>query len=390
MSHILFPASANAQGYAFESLVHRLLPKVGHEILQPSNWYHFDKTWYQLDGMVKHQNERWLLEIKFTKTDLNKQIVDFERRIACMRAADCQGMFYVSPLPLTDKLAEKHHADDIRFHHVSWDELKPSLPGDSPHLTCLLDPIEVTDTHLAYQQRKLMYAAENTASHGTFPEFIVFPDEAEKWVRRLPYFEAYEKAIAPGCYEIADGLLKPYLTQHLSIEEAWSIQDSFSGYANRVLSSVEPTLKALQIIGSGTAKQVQQALPEGISTGVDGVRSSLVNLALWKLVQRWQAGRNVNFSLTPLGRAMIAGGSLDAELLREVLEAWLPYRYFKKFLEQGHYGLDAQEIIAWFQMQYAAYWPYAKSLFNPNKVEGLMHIYRKLAEYSGYKDNLNG
>jgi hypothetical protein len=156
------------------------------------------------------------------------------------------------------------------------------------------------------------------------------------------------------------------------------IQDALRGYSYRVLNAIEQTLLALASIDYGDAQAVQEALPAGVTTGISGVRSSLANMVLWKLAQREVLDRRTIYTISPISYALVAKGHLNRKFLAELLEMWLPYSYFKRFLEIGYYKLNPLAIIQWFRQQYEPFFPYAKSLFNPNKVDGLIHIYRNL------------
>lgn len=381
MTQILFPKSPNAQGYAFEDLIHRILPDYGYHILLPSGWYHYE-GWYQLDGVIESNQERWLLEIKFTQTPLTPKTVNLKRRIEAMQASNCTGILYVSLVSVSKDLENEHKNLQVPFHNIVWEELQPLIPRSQTNLiTSILDEIEYNfnENYFEGAGYKLVTPQLQLQNHPLLQEFYIVPDHIEIWIKRIPLLSQYEQSIAPSIYKITESGIEPYYNQYLSIDEAWKIQDALSGYSSRVLTAIEQTLIALAKIRQGTVKEIQVALPEGVTTGVSGVRSSLSNLVLWALTTRYLVNRNTIYEITPLGYAVIARGSLDYSLFGKILEEWTPYKYFLKFLNLKYYSLNPIEIIDFFRGQYQPFSPYAKSLFNPNKVDGLIHIYSQLS-----------
>jgi hypothetical protein len=144
------------------------------------------------------------------------------------------------------------------------------------------------------------------------------------------------------------------------------------------LSAIEKTLLALNDIEQGDVTEIQKALSVSATTGISGIRSSLANLTIWKLVQSEILEKRTIYKLSPLGRGISRNGKIDLAELKKVITDWSPYAYFKKFYEEGNYQLQLGSVIEWYKGQYQPYIPYARCLFNPNKVEGLIHIYRHL------------
>ncbi|HEY9859464.1 MAG TPA: hypothetical protein V6D16_08160, partial [Candidatus Obscuribacterales bacterium] len=60
------------------------------------------------------------------------------------------------------------------------------------------------------------------------------------------------------------------------------------------------------------------------------------------------------------------------------LNEWLPFYYLRKAVQENGVALAAKSLIDWFQLQYAPYEPYARCLYNKNKVEGLIAWYKQL------------
>jgi len=114
-----------------------------------------------------------------------------------------------------------------------------------------------------------------------------------------------------------------------------------------------------------------------VSTGKAGVRDSLNALSFMGFVNR-PSVRKGNYSLTALGWAYVRNDETDDELFRDKLSEWLPFRYLRIAIEEYCVKPNPRAIVEWFKLQYAPYEPYAKSLFNANKTDGLLKWYKQL------------
>jgi hypothetical protein len=236
-----------------------------------------------------------------------------------------------------------------------------------------------------------LFSNQLNATHiAGFPEFSVYADSVELWLRRLRRLADWQEQLTNGQFHYQNTLetvqLLPDKDSYLSLEEAWQIEDAFSGYAARTYGAVRETAQALRNLGgSAVLKAVVQEIhlsfqqdrrPEK-RTGDSGVRDSLNALAFMTLVQR-PLQRGDDYTLTPLGWAYVRGDKPDDQIFRGRLTEWLPFRYFRLAIEEYKVPLDKKKIIEWFQTQYAPYEPYARCLFNANKVDGLLAWYKQL------------
>lgn len=106
-----------------------------------------------------------------------------------------------------------------------------------------------------------------------------------------------------------DVRLVPARAGDLSLEEAWHIQDAFSGYAARTYPAVKATAQALLKAGRALLVDVQQRLHSvDWRAGRSGVRSSLDVLLQLGLAEKEPDGRQVRCALSALGRAYAASG----------------------------------------------------------------------------------
>jgi hypothetical protein len=84
-----------------------------------------------------------------------------------------------------------------------------------------------------------------------FPEFVTLPDSLELWLRRLPRLAEHLSQLSHGefWYDHPSGQVQlvPQRASDLSLQEAWEIEDAFSGYASRTYPAVRATAQALSI-----------------------------------------------------------------------------------------------------------------------------------------------
>lgn len=281
----------------------------------------------------------------------------------------------------------------VRF--VEWNEIREDVPESfEGTFTVLLDQVlleAATATSFSNPKSKLSFSNQlNATSITGFPEFSVYADSIELWLRRLRRLADWQEQLSNGQFHYQHTLetvrLLPDKNSYLSLEEAWRIEDAFSGYAARTYGAVRETAQALKNLGgSAVLKAVVQEIHLSFQqdrrpdkrTGDSGVRDSLNALAFMALVQR-PVQRGDGYTLTSLGWAYVRGDKPDDQIFRQKLTEWLPFRHFRLAIEEYQVPLDKKSIIEWFQTQYAPYEPYARCLFNANKVDGLITWYKQL------------
>lgn len=98
-------------------------------------------------------------------------------------------------------------------------------------------------------------------------------------------------------------------------------------------------------------------------------------LLLLGLADKQPDGRVMRYRLSSLGRVYANGGPDDA-LFAYSLRSWSPYRAMCAAINEKGVAPQTNDVISYFRRQYAPYTPYAKSLFNPNKTDGLLRLYK--------------
>ena len=388
MAHIVLPASAAEQGHAFEDLILSHYQKSGrYSVLEWSSYLHGRSgRWWQCDGIVQDNRGRYLVEAKFfSDRPATVRDVNPARRESAARDLECTGIQYISLNGFApDLLSWSPHAHlDVQF--LTWADLRGEvLTGLSGYASVLLDEFDLTDV-CAYDASsgvKLRFdAAVITPLSSHLAEFVTVRDGLERWLRRMPRLSLHRAQIAAGqfWYDSPSGqvALVPDRASDLCLQEAWAIQDAISGYASRTYRAVRATAQALAQADGGLIADVQAVLRQmGWKTGVSGVRNSLDFMVQLGLAHKWLDSRRSRYALLPWGRAYALGGPDDA-LFQAVLERWLPYQAVCKAILEHGVPVAADDILNYFQRQYAPYQPYARSLFNPNKADGLIHLYKR-------------
>ncbi len=395
-TQIIVPQSPSEQGYAFESLLLQYFQQVrGKQIEYFSTYKHGkDKKWYQIDGLLV-SDKRQLLEAKFYQKPVGCREIDPEERLRAARAFDCDELLLISLNGFKDDIRTWATSASIPVKFVEWSKLREDVLRTFEGIfTVLLEQISITDrtaTSISNPNSRLFFSEElRGESVANFPEFSVYPDPVELWLRRLSRLCHWQEQLSNGQFRYQKNLETVQLVSArdscLSLEEAWLIEDAFSGYAGRTYSAVQETAQALKnLTGSASLKSVKQEIHDSFQqdrspdarTGGAGVRDALNALAFMKLVER-PTGRGGSYRLTPLGWAYVRDDEPDDQLFAQKLNEWLPFHYFRKAIEEFGVLLNAKNIIDWFQAQYAPYEPYARCLYNKNKVDGLLAWYKQL------------
>lgn len=388
MSKIVLPSSATEQGYAFEDLILSYFQESGRYAVQEWSSYLHGQSgqWWQCDGIVYDNGARYLVEAKFHLASKAKvQNVKPARRESAALDLNCDGILYVSLNGFADDLRNWSHTANLDVQFVAWADLRDDLlSGLSEYASVLLDEFELTpNLASALNSPATLHFNDITAAplSPQFSEFVTVPDSLEKWLRRMPCFPQQIAQISSGQFwfdaTIEQVTLVPDCASDLSLQEAWSIQDAISGYASRTYNAVRDTAQALATVREGIIDDVQAELHTmGWKTGRSGVRSSLAVLVLLDLAKKWIDNRRAHYALLPLGEAYVASGP-DDDFFADVLKEWLPYWAVCKAIAEHGVLVTADDIMKYFQVQYTPYEPYARSLFNPNKADGLTRLYKQ-------------
>lgn len=388
MTTIVLPASAAGQGHAFEDLILSHYTRSGlYKVREWSSYLHgASGQWWQCDGIVENDRGRYLVEAKFFRDrPASTRDMDPDRRQAAAQDLACTGLLYISLNGFTADMLDWPHRPGLEPHFFTWSDIRSEvISGSGNYASVLLDPfnLQPTQAQAASHNTSLYYDTLSFAPLSPrFPEFVVVPDSLELWLRRLPRLPQQLAQTSAGkfFYDITTGQVSLIAgrASNLSLQEAWAIQDSLSGYASRTYNAVRATAEAIGKLKDGLVTDIQAGLQAmGWQTGLAGVRSSLDFLVLLGLVHKQPDGRRTRYTLTPLGRAYTVNGPDDTFFVL-VLKNWPPYQAVCRAVRDHRVPATPEAILTYFKAQYAPYEPYARSLFNPNKAEGLIRLYQQ-------------
>lgn len=388
MTHIVMPAASTRQGHAFEDLILSYYRKSGRfDVREWSSYLHgASGKWWQCDGIVENDQGRYLVEAKFFRCrPATARDIDPARREAAARDMDCTGLLYISLNGFAPDMLDYPHNTELDVRFLAWSDLRADLlSGLSGYASVLLDQFDLMPTHANAAHTAAVLHFDTVAPQllsPRFPEFVTVSNSLELWLRRMPRLPWQLDQTASGQFwydkDTGQVALVPDRASDLCLREAWEIQDALSGYASRTYTAVRATAEALSMMSDGLVVDLQSALHNmGWKTGVGGVRNSLDFLVQLGLADKWMDGRKARYTLSPLGQAYTVYGPND-DFFAASLQEWLPYRAVCQAIAQQDVTATADSILTYFKAQYEPYEPYARSLFNPNKADGLTSLYRR-------------
>ena len=402
---IAMPSSPSKRGNAFEHLILSYYNSVRNlEVKEWSSCLYGDSgTLYQCDGILWDGANRYLLEAKFfEKRPATVRELHVERRLQAARDLGCKGIVCVSLNGFDESVHEwQRQETSLEILLIDWKDLRPHVfsriaPGEK-YTSVLLDAFRIegnciiggTGKYQSYLQLDSQPQFEPLVG---FPEFVSFPDELEKWMRRLPQLRLAQTQFGTGHFRFLQETQETrYIADRqseLSLWEAWQVEDTLLGYSARVYSAMKITAAAVNACPNKTRPILRRWLEErDWQTGDTGVRKALDNLTILGLVEKQPLGRRVTYALTPLGKIYVEAGA-DAELIfHEQLRQWPPYRALCEAIEKNRVEPKQASIVSYFKAQYAPYEPYARSLFNDNTADGLLSLYR---EFEINRNNAEG
>jgi len=387
MAHIVMPTTATQQGGAFEDLILSHYQRSGQYVMREWSTYLHSASgkWWQCDGIIEDNRNRYLIEAKFFRDrPATVRDIDPNRRQNAALATNCTAIRYISLSGFASDMLNWKHSPDLDIEFLSWTDLRDEVMGSlTGHASALLDEFTLTDTvAVATQSSSGLHFAPIRVQplSEQFPEFVTLPDSLELWLRRLPKLALHLSQSSNGVfwYDNLTGQVRlvPQRASDMSLQEAWEVEDAFSGYASRTYRAVRATAQALSILDNSLIRDIQQQMKlMGWTTGPSGIRNALDFLVQMGMAHKELDGRTMRYRLSTLGRAYAAGGPDDA-LFAQMLKSWPPYRAMCQAITERGVPAQVDDLIAYFRTQYAPYTPYAKSLFNPNKTEGLLRLHR--------------
>ena len=387
-AQIALPTSPSRRGNAFEFVLLSYYDSVsGLEVEEWSSClYGQSGKLYQCDGILSDGAQRYLLEVKFfEKRPASIRDIGSQRREQAAKDLDCQGIVCVSLNGFDDSVREwQRQTESLEILLVDWENLRPHVLSRLSGLASVLfDPFELHDNLITSVTGSQLRTnpAQSGVPLADFPEFIVFPDTLEKWIRRLPKLAVAQHQLSAGHFLYSEGdgavTLVADRKSELSLWEAWQLEDALFGYAARVYSALKITAQAVGKCADEPRRVIQKWLVRRKwKTGDTGIRKALDDLIILGLVSKRSVGRRVHYSLTPMGTAYVSAKDQGETIFRDRLHQWFPYRTLCNAIEAGKIEPKRESVIRYFKEQYHPYEPYARCLFNDNSTDGLLSLYR--------------
>ncbi len=387
---IALPASPSKRGNAFEHLILSYYNSVRN--LEVQEWssciYGNSGTLYQCDGILWDGTNRYLLEAKFfEKRPASVRDLHIKRRLQAARDLECKGIVCVSLNGFDQTVRQwQRHEREHEILLIDWAELRPHVLSRiaAGKASVLLEAFEIEDdTIVSYtgSQLHLKLPAQFKPIQ-TFPEFISFPDELEKWIRRLPLLHIAQTQFGTGHFQyLQETHTVDYIPDRkskLSLWEAWQLEDSLLNYSARVYSAMKLAAEAVHACPNRTRRILRRWLEErNCKTGDTGVRKALDNLTILGFVEKQPVGRRVTYALTALGEIYVTAGSHAELIFYQQLRNWPPYCALREALDTDEVELKPHNIVSYFKTQFQPYQPYARCPFNENTAEGLLSLYNE-------------
>ena len=360
MPTVIMPSSASAAGEAFELLASRYLcDVVGLEHLATPFYMHLARgRWVQFDGLfARPDGRRLVLEAKFYTEPADLATPGIAARIAFAAEAGVNGVIFCARAGFGRDLMRARTPVEKAF--LSWRAMRRGL-GDwgKGALTAALDPV--------FRQRR-GFTAMSGASLVTsgFEEvvtadgFLLVPVEVERWLRRLP--------AAPCDVSIWSPPRKAPTGAHLDTLSAWTVEDSLHGYAPTSPKLLETALAALTEGPLDMMSAWKAFWRLGYRGRRGGIKNALDNLRLIGLAEKFRTGKGLYYGPVP-GRA-----SRGDDAIPDALEKWPALTYLRAFRGVGG---DKYAISERLSRGFLHLFPYARSLYNPAKVAGLLALER--------------
>jgi len=361
---VLMPRGASAAGEAFELLSSMYLAeKVGlrhaaspfYTRLSRGKWVQFDGLFTRADG------SRLVLEAKFCRGPIGLTTPGIAARINFTKELAADGIVLAS---------RRGFGRDIMRLRLPVEKVLLSWPGMRKGLaearaggllTAALDVVNPVAGGLRAASGAVLKAGGTDEGSVSADGFVFAPPDVERWVRRLPASPRDIDVCAPPAPRTFSG--------GLSIETAWAIEDSLRGFAP---ASPELLVMLLGTLAAGPLRfdDIRRRTWRcGYRGGKGGLRNALKDLCVVGAAERFKTARGNFYGLVPGGPADAAGR------LERALERWPAWIYFRRRAA----GADKYRIAADLSSAFCGFYPYARSLYNPAKVAGLLALRRYFA-----------
>ncbi len=358
------PAGASAAGAAFEVLSSRYLSlRVGlRHVAAPFYTRLISGKWVQFDGFFSRKDGATLvLEAKFHDRPVSLATPGIASRIVFAKGLGTSGIILTSrngfgrdimrlTLPVEKVL-------------LSWKGMRKGLgAGGRGVLTAALDEVRRVEQGFQAASGAILALGPGEGLLQESDGFAFVAPGVERWLRRLP--------ASPRDIDLSRPPRSSQLATPLDIESAWAIEDSLSGFAPSKPQLLEWTLHTLGSEPFGVRDAWKKLWRRGYRGREGGLKNALENLRVIGVVERFRSARGIFYAKSP---EFAAFKNAQAALV-EAARRWPAFVYFLRRTD----GLeeDKNALSARFARDFAPMHPYARSLYNPAKVAGLLALRR--------------
>lgn len=371
------PMGASASGAAFELLTSRYLST--HSPLEHTAAPFYTRIkrgkWVQFDGLfLRGSGAKLVLEAKFYDSALDLATPGIGPRIIFAKEMGFDGIILASKSGFGRGIMRLRLP--IEKILISWRGMRKGLAeqgrggaGRARVMTAGLDEVVPVKGGFTAASGACLATGRMDSPRDTPGGIAYVEGLLEKWLRRLPASPRdIDLASPPG----PPGA--PVIGEKLNIESAWAVEDSLAGFAPSDPALLVRSIAALQR-GPLDASQAWKRLWRLDYRGKrGGLENALRNLSVIGIAEKFRTARGFFFQLKPPFDARDEAGEI---LARGVL-AWPAFLFFQQTVPDA--TRDKYQIALRLSRAFAPLGPYARSLYNPAKVSGLLALRRYVSQ----------
>ncbi len=360
------PVGAAGAGAAFEVLTSRYLAEYSRLTHVATPFYTRLKRgrWVQFDGLfAREDGGELLLEAKFTAGAVSLATQGIAARVMFVKEHGGRGIILSSRNGFArDVMRAKVPIEKVL---LSWRGMRRGLARRGRGvLTAGLDEVErVRGGFKATSGATLVLGRDIDRDGGS--EGIAFVEAVvERWLRRL--------GGARGDINIFEAGRRRRVAEPLDMESAWVVEDALRGFAPASPRLLEEALASLADGAAGVVEIWKKMWRRGYRGRRGGLKNALDDLCVVGAARKRWGESGLFYEVEREFRGKGAG-----EALAKAVRKWPAYAYFARRrgrLSGGKYEM-AQELAC----DFATMRPYARSLYNPAKVAGLVALEKYLS-----------
>lgn len=360
---IILPCSPNAKGCAYEYLtLQYLIGNQGYELVSPPV---FSRTpsgkWRQIDGIVRREKTNYSVESRCRSESLSEsgiwEIAVLSKELGFSNS-------------IISSFSGFHLPEGYDIGNTVLLDYKEILSELSPdHIfSSLLDRMTYRDGYISFRDRGRVKVEldENYREKDT----LFLKDWQALWINRLPAFE--ETTTIEERPEIQGVELTPPYSGKIGF--LWSIEDSLRGFANINLKTTVEIIYLLTQIKSddieysdiyNTLKIIKPDLRK------NSLYNVMRNLKCLGLVDKTEDGY-LHMDRENISE-LITDKKFNLPCFERMLKDWQPYNFVRDLITTHRFKstIKLKEHIDGIFNQY---YPYARNLFNMNKLRGILNL----------------